>query len=111
MSVVEHLRHAVASERAVEFEAAHVRAGAVLTRAPECLDRELARRTDTGTGAGEDPDPAGTVRHVLRIRRTSASEHLQGFRQGPRFRESFAAIRPHLADVAAVRHHEVSSSG
>ncbi|WP_328294917.1 antibiotic biosynthesis monooxygenase [Kineococcus sp. NBC_00420] len=111
MSVVEYLRYVVDAERAAEFETAYARAGAVLTRAPECLDWELARRTDAGTGAGEDPDPAGTVRYVLRIRWTSASEHLQGFRQGPLFREFFAAIRPYLPDVAEMRHYEVALGG
>jgi hypothetical protein len=41
----------------------------------------------------------------------SVVEHRQGFRRGPLFREFFAAIRPHLPDVAEVRHHEVSLEG
>lgn len=109
MSVVEYLRYAVPATAAAEFEAAYARAGAVLDRAPECVDWELARRTDSGTGAGEDPDPAGVVRYVLRIRWTSAEDHLQGFRQGPHFRGFFAEIRPYLQNLAEMRHYEVTS--
>jgi hemoglobin len=107
--VVEYLRYAVPAAEAAEFEAAYARAGEVLALAPQCLDWELARRTDeTGTGPGADPDPAGTVRYVLRIRWTSATDHLQGFRQGPHFRTFFAAIRPYLGNVAEMRHYEVT---
>lgn len=109
MIVVEYLRYTVPASGAAEFEAAYSRAGAVLTRAPECLDWELARRTDTGAGPGADPDPEGTVRYVLRIRWTSATDHLQGFRQGPLFREFFAEIRPYLPNITEMRHYEVTS--
>lgn len=110
--MVENLRYAVPAGRAAEFEAAYRRAGAVLDRAPECLDRELARHTEetgpgAGRGPGSDPDPAGTVRHHLRIRWTSAEDHRQGFRRSPRFGEFFAEIRPHVGDIAEMRHYEV----
>ena len=109
--VVEYLRYAVPAERAAEFEAAYARAGEVLDRAPQCVDWELARRTGQTAGPGADPDPPGTVRYLLRIRWTSAEDHLRGFRQGPHFAAFFAEIRPYVTDIAEMRHYGVVAVG
>jgi hemoglobin len=104
--IVEYLRYAVGDPE--EFERAYARAAEVLAQAPECVDYELARRTDADAGPGADPDPVGTTRYVLRIRWTSAQDHLQGFRRSPAFGSFFAAIRPYVGAIAEMRHYEVT---
>jgi len=104
--IVEYLRYAVTDP--AEFEQAYARAAEVLAQAPECVDYELSRRTDSGAGPGADPDPEGTTRYVLRIRWTSAQDHLQGFRRSPAFGTFFAAIRPYVGAITEMRHYEVT---
>lgn len=77
--VVEYIRYRVDEDRRDGFEDAYVAAGAVLARSPQCVDYDLARSADA---------PAC---YVLRIRWTSAEDHLQGFRGGALFAEFFAA--------------------
>lgn len=106
--IVEYLRYAVPQAQAADFERDYARAATVLATAPQCVDYELTRRTATDAGPGADPDPADTVRYVLRIRWTSESEHLQGFRRSAAFGEFFAPIRPYVGQIAEMRHYELT---
>ena len=49
---------------------------------------------------------AFTADYVLRIRWTSASDHLQGFRGSDLFPEFLAAIGPYVGDIEEMRHYE-----
>lgn len=92
--VVEYIRYRVDEDRRDGFEDAYVAAGAVLARSPQCVDYDLARSAD---------EPAC---YVLRIRWTSAEDHLQGFRGGALFAEFFAAIKPYVDDIQEMRHYQ-----
>lgn len=91
--IVEYLRYRIAESAAAEFEAAYRRAGAVLATAPECVDYELTRCVD-------DPE-----HYVLRIRWTSADDHLQRFRGSEAFAAFFAEIRPYVDAIEEMRHY------
>jgi hemoglobin len=91
--VVEYIRYRLPAERLPGFESAYAEAAASLRAAPECLDFELSRCVD---------EPAV---YVLRIRWTSADDHLRGFRGGPHFGAFFAAIRPYVTDIEEMRHY------
>ncbi|MGY1804377.1 group II truncated hemoglobin [Blastococcus sp. SYSU D00922] len=94
--IVEYIRYRIDEERREVFVADYARAAEVLARAPQCVDYELSRSAD---------EPAC---HVLRIRWTSAQDHLQGFRGGELFPEFLAAIRPYVGDIEEMRHYEVT---
>jgi hemoglobin len=95
--IVEYIRYRIAEDRAAAFLADYARAAQVLDRAPQCVDYELSRSVD---------EPAC---HVLRIRWTSAEDHLQGFRGGELFPEFLAAIRPYVGDIDEMRHYELTA--
>src|SRR3954454_24736331 len=100
--IVEYVRYRIAEDQQAAFLADYARAAQVLQRAPQCVDYELSRSVD---------EPAC---HVLRIRWTSAEDHLQGFRGGDLFPEFLAAVRPYVADIEEMRHYErtpVAGSG
>ncbi|REE97644.1 truncated hemoglobin YjbI [Thermomonospora umbrina] len=92
--IVEYLRYRVPGDRRAEFEAAYARAAVPLAAAPQCVDYELTRSTD-------EPEC-----YVLRIRWTSAEDHLGGFRGGPHFKEFFAEISPYVQAIEEMRHYE-----
>ena len=100
--IVEYVRYRVPLESAAAFEADYARAAVSLQESPECVDYELARCTEA-----PDPDGPPVSDFVLRIRWTSAEDHLQGFRGGPSFRPFFAAIRPWFPNIQEMRHYEV----
>lgn len=91
---VEYIRYRIPEAGAAEFQDAYRRAGRVLATAPQCLDYELTR-------CEEDPEY-----HVLRIRWTSTSDHLEGFRHSAAFAEFFACIRPYVDDIEEMRHYQ-----
>ena len=100
--IVEYIRYRIDDDRRDAFTADYARAAPVLARAPQCVDFELTRSVD---------EPAC---HVLRIRWTSAEDHLQGFRGGDLFPEFLAAIRPYVGDIEEMRHYaltDVAGSG
>lgn len=92
--IVEYIRYTIPTERAAAFEAGYTAAQAALDASPHCLGWELAR-------CAEEP-----TSYILRIEWDSADGHLHGFRQGPHFREFFAAIRPFVDDIQEMRHYE-----
>ena len=91
--IVEYVRYRVGEDRQAAFAADYARAARVLARAPRCVDYELSRSVD---------EPACLV---LRIRWTSAEDHLQGFRGGELFPEFLTAIRPYVGDIEEMRHY------
>ena len=92
--IVEYIRYRIGEDRQAAFTADYARAAEVLARAPQCVDYELTRCVD---------EPAC---HVLRIRWTSAKDHLQAFRGGDLFPEFLACIRPYVGDIEEMRHYE-----
>ncbi|MEV4561971.1 antibiotic biosynthesis monooxygenase [Kitasatospora sp. NPDC049285] len=91
---VEYIRYRIDEPRRAAFEEAYARAAVPLSLAEQCVDFELAR-------CAEDPRD-----HVLRIRWTSAEDHLEGFRKGPHFAAFFAEIKPYVGDIQEMRHYE-----
>ncbi|NUU25678.1 MAG: antibiotic biosynthesis monooxygenase [Streptomycetaceae bacterium] len=94
--IVEYIRYTVPEDGGEAFEAAYARAAESLRAAPQCVDYELARCT-------EEPGS-----YILRIRWTSADDHLKGFRGGEHFAAFFAAIRPYVDDIREMRHYQVT---
>jgi len=94
--IVEYIRYRISEERRSEFEKAYLRAAGPLSEAESCVDYELARCT-------EDPGA-----YILRIRWTSAKDHLEGFRRGEHFAAFFAEIKPYLESVEEMRHYEAT---
>lgn len=94
--IVEYLRYTVPEADAAQFEAAYSRAAASLRASPQCVDYELARCTDE----------AGA--YILRIRWTSAEDHLRGFRAGEHFPAFFAEIKPYVTAIQEMRHYEAT---
>jgi truncated hemoglobin YjbI/quinol monooxygenase YgiN len=94
--ITEYIRYRIAEPERQGFEQAYARACAVLARAAQCQDYELTRCT-------EDPGS-----YVLRIRWTSAEDHLRGFRAGDLFPAFFAEIRPYVEAVEEMRHYEAT---
>ena len=95
--IVEYIRYRIDDDRWDAFTADYARAARVLERAPQCVDYELTRSVD---------EPACSV---LRIRWTSAADHLQGFRGGELFPGFLAAIRPYVGDIEEMRHYELTA--
>ncbi|MEZ0092570.1 group II truncated hemoglobin [Streptacidiphilus sp. EB129] len=94
--IVEYIRYRIAEPQRAEFEAAYGRAALSLGAAEQCVDYELARCT-------EDPGA-----YVLRIRWTSAEDHLGGFRKGEHFAAFFAEVKPYVEAIEEMRHYEVT---
>jgi len=95
--IVEYIRYRIAEPQRMAFEEAYRRAVGPLGEAEQCVDFELARCV-------EDPDG-----YILRIRWTSAEDHLEGFREGKHFAAFFAEIKPYLESIEEMRHYEVTS--
>jgi truncated hemoglobin YjbI/quinol monooxygenase YgiN len=94
--IVEYIRYRIPAVRQGEFEAAYARAAASLRAAPECVDYELAH--------GEEDSES----YILRIRWTSTSDHLEGFRKGEHFPPFLAEIRPYVDDIQEMHHYAVT---
>ena len=95
--IVEYIRYRIAEPQRMAFEEAYRRAVGPLGEAEQCVDFELARCAE---------DPGG---YILRIRWTSAEDHLEGFREGKHFAAFFAEIKPYLESIEEMRHYEVTS--
>ncbi|BFV58335.1 hypothetical protein KCMC57_up34390 [Kitasatospora sp. CMC57] len=95
--IVEYVRYRIAEPQRADFEQAYLRAAGPLGAAEQCVDYELARCTE---------DPAA---YVLRIRWTSAEDHLGGFRKGEHFAAFFAEIKPYVESIEELRHYEVTA--
>ncbi|HSA48899.1 MAG TPA: antibiotic biosynthesis monooxygenase [Yinghuangia sp.] len=94
--IVEYIRYTIAEPNTAEFEAAYARAAASLRASPQCVDYELTRCTEE----------AGA--YILRIRWTSAADHLEGFRAGEHFPAFFAEIKPYVTAIQEMRHYEAT---
>src|SRR5438128_480799 len=91
--IAEYIRYALAEHSGDDLIAAYATAAEHLRDAPECHGFELSRCDD---------DPAS---FILRIVWTSASAHMDGFRNGPNFPPFLAAIRPFIGEIAEMRHY------
>ena len=91
--IVEYIRYRIAEPQHTEFEEAYRRAAGSLAAAEQCVDYELTRCVD---------DPAA---YVLRIRWTSAEDHLEGFRKGEHFAGFLAEIKPYVESIEEMRHY------
>ena len=79
--VTEYIRYRIDDDRRADFEEAYVAAAEVLAQSPHCVDYDLAASV-------EEPGC-----YILRIRWTSAEDHLEGFRTGELFPRFFASIK------------------
>lgn len=95
--IVEYIRYRLPVADAAGFERDYLTAAAHLAASPYCLGYELTRCVDE----------AGI--YVLRIRWTSAQDHMQGFRHSPQFPPFFAAIRPYVDRIDEMRHYEMTA--
>jgi quinol monooxygenase YgiN len=91
--VVEYIRYAIPSSRAVEFEEAYAEAAKVLDESPQCLSYELTRGLEEAE------------HYILRIEWTSVDDHEQGFRRSPGFQRFFALIRPFFDQIEEMKHY------
>jgi quinol monooxygenase YgiN len=94
--IVEYIRYKMPAADAIAFEADYARAAASLAASPFCLGYELDRCL-------EEPGV-----YVLRIRWTSAQDHLQGFRRSEHFGPFLAAIRAYVPQIEEMRHYEAT---
>ncbi|SFS19166.1 Quinol monooxygenase YgiN [Dyella sp. OK004] len=92
--IVEYIRYKLPAADSAAFEHDYARAAASLAASPFCLGYELSR-------CSEEPGV-----YVLRIRWTSADDHLQGFRRSEHFPPFLAAIRPYVPQIEEMRHYE-----
>jgi quinol monooxygenase YgiN len=92
--IVEYIRYKLPAAEATAFEADYARAAASLAASPYCLGYALDRCI-------EEPGI-----YVLRIRWTSAEDHLQGFRRSEHFGPFLAAIRAYVPRIEEMRHYE-----
>jgi quinol monooxygenase YgiN len=92
--IVEYIRYKMPAADATAFEADYARAAASLAASRFCLGYALDRCVES----------AGT--YVLRIRWTSAEDHLQGFRRSEHFGPFLAAIRAYVPRIEEMRHYE-----
>ncbi|MFG2297850.1 putative quinol monooxygenase [Streptomyces sp. NPDC048603] len=93
-TTVEYIRYRIALDDQPAFEDAYRRAAESLAAAPECIDYEL-------THCQEERE-----RYILRIRWTSVTDHLEGFRKGEHFPAFFAAVRPFFTAIEEMQHYE-----
>jgi quinol monooxygenase YgiN len=94
--IVEYIRYRLPAADGPGFERDYARAAASLAASPFCLGYELSRCVDE----------AGV--YILRIRWTSAEDHLQGFRHSEQFPPFLAAIRPYVSQIEEMRHYQVT---
>ena len=92
--IVEYIRYKMPAADATTFEADYARAAANLAASPYCLGYTLDR-------CAEEPGA-----YVLRIRWTSAEDHLLGFRRSEHFGPFLAAIRAYVPRIEEMRHYE-----
>lgn len=92
--IVEYVRYQVPVDRRAEFEAGYASARAGLDASAYCLGYELSRCVE---------DPGW---YVLRIRWTSAEDHLTRFRGSPEFLGFFHAVSPFVSLIEEMRHYE-----
>ena len=95
--IVEYIRYRLQAANAVGFEHDYAAAAVHLAASPYCAGYELTRCIDE----------AGI--YVLRIRWTSAEDHMQGFRHSPQFPPFLAAIRPYVDRIEEMRHYEITA--
>jgi quinol monooxygenase YgiN len=95
--IVEYIRYTISAEQCAAFEGAYEQASRSLDASAHCLGYELSRCVD---------EP-GT--YILRIEWNSAEGHLRGFRGSPGFRAFFAAVGPYVANIAEMRHYELTA--
>ena len=91
--IVEYVRYAIPPERQPAFERDYATGAEALRASRHCEAFELSRCVD---------DP---TQYVLRIEWDSPEGHMQGFRRSPEFQRFLAAIRPHVGDIAEMRHY------
>lgn len=95
--IVEYIRYRLPEADSAGFERDYATAAIHLAASPYCLGYELTRCIEE----------VGV--YILRIRWTSADDHMQGFRRSPQFPPFLAAIRPYVSRIEEMRHYEVTS--
>jgi quinol monooxygenase YgiN len=95
--IVEYIRYRLPEADSAGFERDYATAAAHLAASPYCLSYELTRCIEE----------AGV--YILRIRWTSADDHMQRFRHSPQFPPFLAAIRPYVSRIEEMRHYEVTA--
>ncbi|MEU4839240.1 group II truncated hemoglobin [Nocardia testacea] len=90
--ITEYIRYRVPDPAA--FEDAYRRAAVSLQFSPYCRTYDLDRCVD-------DPQI-----YILRLTWTSASDHLEKFRNSSHFREFFAEIKDYVTGIEEMRHYE-----
>ncbi|MFC5741008.1 antibiotic biosynthesis monooxygenase family protein [Dyella tabacisoli] len=95
--IVEYIRYKLPAGAGATFESDYARAAQSLAASPYCHGYELSR-------CSEEPDV-----YVLRIRWSSAEDHMQGFRRSPEFGPFLAAIRSYVPQIEEMRHYELTA--
>ncbi|BDU19040.1 antibiotic biosynthesis monooxygenase family protein [Dyella sp. GSA-30] len=95
--IVEYIRYRLPEADSAGFERDYASAATHLAASSYCLGYELTRCIEE----------AGV--YILRIRWTSANDHMQGFRHSPQFPPFLAAIRPYVSRIEEMRHYEVTA--
>ncbi|MGC1549813.1 MAG: antibiotic biosynthesis monooxygenase family protein [Rhodanobacter sp.] len=94
--IVEYIRYKLPVENCATFESDYARAAHSLAESPYCIGYELSHCSD---------EPGV---YVLRIRWTSADDHMQGFRHSAQFPPFLAAIRPYVSQIEEMRHYKLT---
>ena len=95
--ITEYVRYELKQHKPSVFLASYTEACKSLDSAPECLGYEL-------TQCAEDKNI-----FVLRIRWSSANDHMTGFRKGPHFPSFMAAIKAYQPEITEMRHYHPTS--
>jgi quinol monooxygenase YgiN len=91
---IEYIRYRIDNNRRAEFVDAYRTAVTALDDSPQCLGYELSQ-------CEEQPE-----RFVLRIRWTSTTDHLRGFRSSEQFKRFFRSVQPYLDDIEEMQHYQ-----
>jgi quinol monooxygenase YgiN len=94
--IIEYIRYQLVKHTPQQCLEAYRRATLSLQEAPECLGYEITQCVD---------DQASII---LRIKWTSAADHMTKFRSGPHFASFLQEIRPFIGEIAEMRHYDVT---
>lgn len=93
--IIEYIRYTLTRQDPASFSVAFAEAGKCLLAAPECLGFEVSQCADDARS------------FILRIRWTSLSDHLEGFRKGPHFQPFLSLVQAYIPDIVEMRHYQV----
>jgi len=93
--IIEYLRYTIPADKQSEFIRAYQQASIPLTRSPYCDHYDLCQCVEDQS------------QFIIRIRWTSADDHLNRFRGSDDFREFFAYIKDYIKNIEEMRHYEL----